>query len=273
MKTLYVTDLDGTLMRNDKSISEYSVSTLNRLIEKGILITYATARSFVSARKITEKINFTVPVITRNGTVFANQILNKEIEICQFNADEIIKLKSLLAEIIDTTGFVTAYFNGEMSKAYRKGSICPGLKKYVDDHVDDKRMKAVGSDVDLFAGIVTYITLISTKEELQPVFEKINGTGKWECIFQKDTYSEDFWLEICPKNSTKAKAVLKLKEQLGCDEIVVFGDGVNDLSMFEIADESCAVENASVEVKNRATKIILSNEADGVVKFIQGREM
>ena len=54
MKTLYVTDLDGTLMRNDMTISEESVEILNRLIECGVLITYATARSFHSAYDITK---------------------------------------------------------------------------------------------------------------------------------------------------------------------------------------------------------------------------
>ncbi|MBP5191967.1 MAG: HAD hydrolase family protein, partial [Eubacterium sp.] len=53
MKTLYVTDLDGTLMRNDMKISDESVRILNQLIDKGVLITYATARSFHSSYDIT----------------------------------------------------------------------------------------------------------------------------------------------------------------------------------------------------------------------------
>ena len=53
MKTLYVSDLDKTLMRSDKTLSPYTVSTLNRLIRDGVLFTYATARSIQSAREIT----------------------------------------------------------------------------------------------------------------------------------------------------------------------------------------------------------------------------
>lgn len=55
-RTLYVTDLDGTLMRGDKTISAFTVDTLNRLIEQGMLITYATARSFHSAWEITKDV-------------------------------------------------------------------------------------------------------------------------------------------------------------------------------------------------------------------------
>ena len=56
-----------------------------------------------------------------------------------------------------------------------------------------------------------------------------------------------------------------------CDRIVAFGDSVNDLSLFEAADESYAVANAGGQVRAAASGVILSNEADGVVKKI--REM
>ena len=65
-KTLYVTDLDGTLMHNDKSLSTFTIDTLNQSIDRGMLITYATARTFQSAWEITKDIHFNLPVITRN---------------------------------------------------------------------------------------------------------------------------------------------------------------------------------------------------------------
>lgn len=80
MTPLYVTDLDGTLMRTDKTLSRYTLETVNRLIDEGMLITYATARLFQSAYEITKDIYFNLPVITRNGTVFADPIKKNEIE-------------------------------------------------------------------------------------------------------------------------------------------------------------------------------------------------
>lgn len=131
-KTLYVTDLDGTLMRNDKTLSEFTVNTLNQLINQGMLITYATARSFQSAWEITEDIHFKIPVITRNGTVCADQLSRKETEISRFSGEEVGALKKLLTGTIEQTGFVTAYFDGKMTKSYRRGEISPGFRKYVD---------------------------------------------------------------------------------------------------------------------------------------------
>lgn len=267
-KTLYVTDLDGTLMHNDKTLSEFTINTLNKLIEQGMLITYATARSFQSAWEITKDIHFTLPVITRNGTVLANQILKMEIEISRFSEQEVSKLKNLLTGTIEHIGFVTAYFDGKMIKTYRDEEICPGFQKYIDEHANDKRMRAISPDEDLFNGDVTYVTLIAEKNELQYIYEKIKSVADWECVFQKDTYSDEYWLEICPRNATKAKAVLKCKEKLRCDRIVVFGDSINDLSMFAIANEACAVENGLEEVKEAATVIIPSNENDGVATYL-----
>lgn len=269
LKTLYVTDLDGTLMRNDQTLSDYTVTTLNRLIDEGFNITYATARSFTSAHKITEDLKIKIPVITRNGTTFADQIRNEETEISRFTPEQLEKLKSLLKGLIDTRGFVSAYFGKEMKKTYLYGDLCEGLEKYVSYYKNDKRMVGVNDYDDLFKGIVTYITIIDERDILEPYYEKLRDAGDWESVFSKDTYDKEFWLEICPQNATKAKAVLKLKERLGLDRVVVFGDSVNDLSMFAVADEACAVSNAIDELKGAATKIILSNEEDGVAKYIE----
>ncbi|MCI9051925.1 MAG: HAD hydrolase family protein [Lachnospiraceae bacterium] len=56
MRTLYVTDLDGTLMWDDKTISNEGVAILNNLLSHGIFLTYATARSLSSASEITKSI-------------------------------------------------------------------------------------------------------------------------------------------------------------------------------------------------------------------------
>ena len=233
-----------------------------------MLITYATARTFQSAWEITKDIHFNMPVITRNGTVFANQILKKETEISFFSKDQVVRLANILSGIIDRIGFVSAYSNGQMTKSYHDGDMGKGLRKYIDEHASDKRMRALSEGDNLFHGDVTYVTLIEEKNVLQPVYDLIKDADDLETVFQKDIYGDEYWLEICPKNATKAKAVLELKERFGCERVVVFGDSMNDLSMFGIADESCAVENALKEVKDVATTIIPDNENDGVAKYL-----
>lgn len=68
-KTLYVSDLDGTLLRRDGTLSPFTIQTINQLTEQGMLFSYATARSHVTAGKITEKIMPQIPVIVYNGVL------------------------------------------------------------------------------------------------------------------------------------------------------------------------------------------------------------
>jgi hydroxymethylpyrimidine pyrophosphatase-like HAD family hydrolase len=64
---------------------------------------------------------------------------------------------------------------------------------------------------------------------------------------------------------------LQIKELYGFDKVICFGDGVNDIPMFEISDECYAVSNAVPELKEKAAGIIGSNENDGVAKWLLER--
>ena len=75
MKTLYVSDLDGTLLRNDAQTSEYTNQVINQLTSEGILFSYATARSYLTATKATKGLNAKIPIITYNGAVILQMIL------------------------------------------------------------------------------------------------------------------------------------------------------------------------------------------------------
>lgn len=66
-KTLYISDLDGTLLRLDETVSAFTAETVNRLEAEGILFSYATARSYLTASKVTAGITARLPVIVYNG--------------------------------------------------------------------------------------------------------------------------------------------------------------------------------------------------------------
>ena len=72
-----------------------------------------------------------------------------------------------------------------------------------------------------------------------------------------------------PQKASKAQAALQLKQKLECDRLVVFGDGKNDIDMFEIADESYAVENACKELKEKATSVIGRHDQDAVARWLE----
>ena len=67
MRTLYVTDLDGTLLRSSETTSDFTNQTINELVEKGMLFSYATARSYSTSAKVTRGLNAKIPLIVYNG--------------------------------------------------------------------------------------------------------------------------------------------------------------------------------------------------------------
>ena len=270
-KTLYVSDLDGTLMRSDIKISDHTVKTINGLIDQGVAFTYATARSIDSAREITQDLKIKLPVITRNGSVLADNITGKSMEITVFKEEDIRMIRKLIPEL-PSHGFVSCYIGDKMIKTYADTEHTEGLDDYIGFYKDDPRMVKVPDMEGMFTGRPGYVTMISSKEDLEPVYERVKDHDGWECLFQKDTYRDEYWIELCPKGCTKAKKILQLKEEYGFDRVIVFGDSLNDLPMFSIADESYAVSNALDEVKAAATEVIGSNNDDAVADFIMQKE-
>ena len=84
-----------------------------------------------------------------------------------------------------------------------------------------------------------------------------------------DIYSDAPQCELSSEKATKANAALELKSMLGCDKLVVFGDNLNDISMFSVADECYATSNAVPELKEIATAVIDSNDDDGVARWLE----
>ena len=270
-KTLYVSDLDGTLMHKDLKISDFSVKTINALVEKGVAFTYATARSISSAGTITKDLKLNLPVITRNGAVLADNNTGKIIEKALFTEKEVEMLKEMLPEL-PKTGFVSCYFGDDMKKVFAGSLHTAELQGYLDYYKDDPSVVTVSDLSEMFMGNPGYVTIIGNKDETEPLYLRTREYNGWECLFQKDVYRDEYWLEIAPRNSTKAKSILKLKEEYGFDKLVVFGDSANDITMFKIADEAYAVSNAVDELKALATGIIGSNEEDAVAVYLSKAE-
>ena len=267
-KTLYVTDLDGTLLQNDQTLSQETVCILNELLDQGLCFTYATGRSFNSAAPITKSLHLTIPVITRDGCIIADPRDSREIEINRISDDMIQKLRPILAPIMSSC-FITTYAKGSELKLYCKSNCSEGFQQYLEEHANDKKLASVSNEEALFDNEISFFKFIAGFEELEPIYLQVKDDPELSCFLQKDNYSDAYWFSIYPKCATKAAAIQKLQKQLGCDRLVVFGDSVNDISMCQIADESCAVANATEDVKAVVTHVIESNMTDSVARWIK----
>ncbi|GFI65177.1 5-amino-6-(5-phospho-D-ribitylamino)uracil phosphatase YwtE [Lachnospiraceae bacterium] len=268
-RTLYVTDLDGTLLNTHDRISPYSTRTINRLVEEGMLFTYATARSLVSASVVAKGLSTNIPVIVYNGAFIINPATGEMLSELYFQAEEIQKVRGLLMER-QINPLVYAYVYGVEKLSWVTGTECEGCRHYLSRRPEDPRKRPLRDDRELYDGKVFYFTCIGEKEELQPVYDLLSRDGRFRCTLQRELYRPEFWLEIMPAKASKAEAVRALKKLWNCDRVVSFGDAVNDIPLFEESDECYAVANGVEELKARATGVIGSNEEDGVARWLAG---
>lgn len=144
-----------------------------------------------------------------------------------------------------------------------------GMERYVAIREGDCRLRPVHSDEELLESDVFYFKCIGPRSLLERAWNVLKFDNRFICIFHQETYHEDFWLEISPRNATKATGVRFLKEKFGFDRIVCFGDTSNDSDMFDLCDESYAVKNADDWLKAKATGVVGYCEEDGVAKWLE----
>lgn len=268
MKTLFVTDLDGTLLTRGEKVSSYSRERINRLIENGMLFTFATARSVLSAENAVKGLNVNLPVVLYNGGLVYNLQTREVLHYSVFNDEEKGYVLSVLAE----RGIMPFVFGANKERervAWIAGNESLGMRRYLSRRTNDARMYPVRTREELLQGSVFYFKCIGPREQLQAAWDILKYDSRFICIFHQETYQSDFWMEISPREATKANGVLFLKKTTGCDRVVCFGDTSNDSDMFDVCDEKYAVMNADEWLKKKSTGVIGYCEEDGVAKWLE----
>ncbi len=265
MKTLYISDLDGTLLTSRQTTSKYTNKVINDLTEQGMLFSYATARSGITSKKVTKGLIANIPLIVYNGAFVLNN-RTEEIMIANYFDESV---QDVFTELFRNEVYPIVYSmrDGAEKFSFIERNCTRGMRAFLDSRKGDVRTNPVTSTNGLTQGDCFYIVCIDEPDKLEPLYERYKDW--YHCVYQRDLYTGEQWLEIMPQEASKSNAVLQLKKKMNCDKLIVFGDGKNDIDLFEVADECYAVENAVVELKERATGVIGSNDEDGVARWLE----
>lgn len=268
MKTLYVSDLDGTLLNSDSKVNEATIKIINDLIERGMHFTFATARSMYSASIITKDLHLKTPTIIYNGAFLIDPQTHERIYEQSFTQEE---AHAILDELLmyEQYPFVYSYINGEECVSYMEEGLHEGGMHYVQSRKGDRRFRKVHSKEAFYEGDIFYITCIESKKCLLPIYEDFKKNDDFRIVFYQELYREEYWLECMPQRVSKAHAIEVLKEREHYDYIVCFGDAVNDIPMFHLCDECYAVEDAVEELKKIATGVIANHNDDAVARWLE----
>lgn len=255
---LIVTDMDGTLLRSDHSLSPEFYKIYEELKENNITFVPASGRQYYSIITYFENIKDELAIIAENGTY----VTNKGQEIFVDELDWIV-VKEIIEEVrkIDGANIVLAGKNAAYVESNDE-TFLNYFKNYYDKSVwvDD-------------------LTKIENEQFIKIAVNHVGGTEHnvyphlvdFEKYGLKVVVSGEVWLDVMNEKSNKGVALQALMNKLdvSSEEIIVFGDFMNDLEMLNLAKYSFAMENAHPNVKAVANFTAPSNDEDGVIQVIK----
>ena len=181
-RTLYVSDLDGTLLRSNERTSDYTNSVINRLTAQGMIFSYATARSFHTSQKVTAGLNASIPLIVYNGAFVIDNLTGAYLLEHYFDETADSLLDDLTAHAVYP--IVYSIQDGAEKFSFMPEAATRGMQFFLGSRKGDIRRNPAAAAEDLKAGRKFYITCIDAPEKLLPLYEKYRML--YHCVYQTD---------------------------------------------------------------------------------------
>ena len=252
MVKIIFSDFDNTMMNyySDKNyFNDYQISILKKVKERGIKFCLVTGRSISFFEQFSNLLGVVDYIIGSNGAVVYD-VKNRE-----FIYHKNIK-KEVLKNLIDyAVKNNYSFILNCLDKRYQYGEwkYVSGEKFDSHEEYDSEQMilsfkKINGDNISNFMQYLDHII--------------VNNTTDW---------GDEFSIDITDSSVSKGNTVLWLCSNLEIDreDAIAFGDGNNDLSMFEVVGKSVAVDNAQDNIKNMADEVTLKCSEDGIYKYIE----
>ena len=242
-RLVVATDLDGTLLHTDKSLSDFTRQTLIHLQEQGVRIIIASGRPVNGIAPIADLLQldkFGGIVLAYNGAQIVDW--SNGLEILTYHGDFIVSEDC-------THQYVLRSMRANRLKPMQVDNFVHTVQSF-----DIYKCMIVGNP--------------DTIEQLEPQLQK-------QMENQIDVFrSEPFYLECVPLGIDKGSGLQQLfsfhasRSTLHASLLIAFGDALNDIPMLRFASTSVAMSNAVPELQSIATHITLSNDEDGVAHFL-----
>ena len=265
MIRMIVSDMDGTLLNSNLELSQETLEAIRGVRAKGIRFCIATGRPEQLLKEYITPLQMEDPMIMYNGSVIGHPFQEEKlfelkldtkdakdiIEYCEEN--DIIYMPYTKDKIISKPNYRVAFFQERNKKL-------------------DADLQTVFEDIrdidEIINNSINKILLIENdSEKYARIREKLDHYPQFEIAT-----SQKGFIDINPAGASKGNALRVLAKHFGLtmDEIVVFGDQDNDVSMLEAAGTSVAMKNACQNAKDVADYIAESNNNNGVALWING---
>ena len=280
MIKLIVSDMDGTLLAHDSSISKGNIEAIRYAQSKGVQFAIATGRDYSSLKGILEAHDLKCFSILGNGAQFCNE--NGEIlssayfpKKCFKQVLQIFDELKIHYMIFTANGFYSTAEPNVVRDAFIDRWVVQ-FKRKREDYLDDgcnqdmacMKLKKIGDLDDFINSSIDIIKVeafnndVSLIEKAKEKLQEIDG------IAYLSSFDDN--IEVTDKAAQKGLILENVIEELGYskDEVMVLGDGLNDITLFERFKYSFAPGNANETIKAMAYQVVGACEEDGVSQAI-----
>lgn len=259
---LIASDLDGTLLRDDKTISETDIAAIRRFREAGGTFTVATGRSIPTVTPYLEALQLDVPIALYNGAMLYDPVSKEAIwetvlpEVSKKAVPYIYRIfgETVGIEVLDDHALYAPVYNDFIHWHLNSGGYqVPHERCGIEDIMSKRWLK------------VMFATEKDQVDALQRELENLNLQGI------RIIHSAERLVEMVSADANKGSALKQLGSEIGIplEKTAAIGDFYNDLEMIETAGFGIAVSNACREVQAAASLVVSSNEQNGVAEAIE----
>lgn len=261
---LVAVDMDGTLLHNDKSISDYTINVLRKIVEKGILLVPASGRPLNGMKAaVLNNVKGIKYAICSNGAMLMDVQKEKSISETGIPIEKALEALTYLEQFP-----VAVYVHTDRGTFRAEGWEKTGLsEKYPYIRFSEGTVKNLGEFLRTSGvNVMKMGAYILTDELAQKLLEK--GSLIPDIVFLR---TGDGIIELNSIHASKGNALCTLCKKLGIsmENVLAIGDNENDISMLQAAGISAAMENAEDDVKQAAKFVAGHNEEDGAAHFLE----
>ena len=280
MIKLIATDMDGTLLAHDSSISKGNIEAIRYAQSKGVQFAIATGRDYSSLKGILEAHDLKCFSILGNGAQFCNE--NGEIlssayfpKKCFKQVLQIFDELKIHYMIFTANGFYSTAEPNVVRDAFIDRCVVQ-FKRKREDYLDDgcnqdmacMKLKKIGDLDDFINSSIDIIKVEAFNNDVSLIEKAKEKLQEIEGIAYLSSFDDN--IEVTDKAAQKGLILENVIEELGYskDEVMVLGDGLNDITLFERFKYSFAPGNANETIKAMAYQVVGACEEDGVSQAI-----